>query len=220
MIFSALEVQSQTLYQNRRKKDDDTLPKLQCIAQIEKAFLEGFVQIVLINTLQPRLLGAIKQINGGDSQIHFDKQHVSDDSVSISIQEIRTAIQYLIEIVKLIEAKPFAMVVQAFISNTLASNFDKYLSVILHEALMELNKATETVTNKLEKYDYKRRNRENNLNIIEEMINDEEEVRSKGGRLNDHDDLKGTLENLYPERQTSSRFSIHNPHARFSIAHD
>ena len=37
---------------------------------------------------------------------------------------------------------------------------------------------------------------------------------------NIHDDLKSAIENLYPERQTTSRFSIHNPHARFSTNPD
>ena len=33
---------------------------------------------------------------------------------------------------------------------------------------------------------------------------------------NIYDDIRATIEHLYPQRQTTSRFSIHNPHARFS----
>jgi len=105
------------------------------------------------------------------------------------------------------------------LSDSLSKNFDKYLSLILSEALAELNKKTEAVQSKLERFDYKgRRNQANNLKVIEEIVQDEEEEKSFGGRPNDHDDLKGTIENLYPQRQTTSRFSIHNPRARFSMA--
>jgi hypothetical protein len=48
--------------------------------------------------------------------------------------EIRTTIQYLIEVVEAIQSKPFALVTYAFINNTLGSNFDRYLHPILNEA--------------------------------------------------------------------------------------
>ena len=48
--------------------------------------------------------------------------------------EIRTTVQYLIEVVEAIQSKPFALVTYAFINNTLGSNFDRYLHPILNEA--------------------------------------------------------------------------------------
>jgi len=50
----------------------------------------------------------------------------------------------------------------------------------LNDALHEINKKTETVSSKLEKYDYSKRGQ--NLKIIEEIVNDEEEAKSRGGR--------------------------------------
>lgn len=55
------------------------------------------------------------------------------------------------------------------------------------------------------------------------MIQDEDSegnVLGRDGLHTDHDDLRLTIEHLYPERQMTSRFSIHNPHARFSRNHD
>ena len=55
------------------------------------------------------------------------------------------------------------------------------------------------------------------------MIQDEDSESNAPGRdglHTDYDDLRLTIEHLYPERQTTSRFSIHNPHARFTRNHD
>ena len=49
--------------------------------------------------------------------------------------EIRTTIQYLIEVVHQIDAKPFSAVTQAFLNNSLSSNFDKYLNPILYRTI-------------------------------------------------------------------------------------
>ena len=109
----------------------------------------------------------------------------------------------------------------AFINNTLSSNFDRYLSEILSEANVVHSK-TSYKPQDAPKPSY-RKGKKFNLQVIEEMIQDEDLESSslvQDGLLTDYDDLRLTIGNLYPERQTTSRFSIHNPHARFTRNHD
>ena len=75
------------------EKREDLQCQLQCIAQIQKAFLEGFVQIVLINTIQPKILGESKRSGDGSS---------GPSSSTETAEEIRTIMQYLIEVVEAI----------------------------------------------------------------------------------------------------------------------
>ena len=55
--------------------------------------LEGFVQIVLVNTIQPKMLGEQKRIK--------DRQLVTRTPQEVQ-EEIRTTMQYLIEVVEAI----------------------------------------------------------------------------------------------------------------------
>ena len=73
----------------RRKKREDLMVQLQCIAQIQKAFLEGYVQIVLVNMIQPKILGESRRTDGGSSS-------------TTEADECRTILQYLIEVVEAI----------------------------------------------------------------------------------------------------------------------
>ena len=65
--------------------------------------MEGFVQIVLINCFQNRLL--------------------DEDPI-----KVRTYLQYLICIIDSLDLHQFSSVTLAFLSNSLNSNFEKYLS--------------------------------------------------------------------------------------------
>lgn len=48
--------------------------------------------------------------------------------------EIRTALQYLIEMLEAMQTKPITLVTYAFLNNTLSKNFDRYLSPILRDS--------------------------------------------------------------------------------------
>ena len=117
----------------KRKKREDQRAQLQCIAQIQKAFLEGFVQLVLVGIIQSKLLGTT--ITAPEQDILSDGLTPQQaTSLAMESDEIRTCLQYLIEVVESINSKPFSLVTYAFINNTLGSNFDRYLHPILNEA--------------------------------------------------------------------------------------
>ena len=116
--------------------------------------------------------------------------------------------------IEAIQAKPFALVTYAFINNTLSNNFDRYLSDVLSEACVFASK--ENLKRRAnQKYDGDHRKGGHvKLQVIEEMVQDEDTEDHESRNI--YDDIRQTIENLYPQRQTTSRFSIHNPHARFS----
>jgi hypothetical protein len=137
----------------------------------------------------------------------------SDSSTSpltMEMTEIRTILQYLIEMLEAMQAKPITLVTYAFINNTLSRNFDRYLSQVLKEACQGAAEGARSGV-----YDFERRNL---LNL--QSLDENEEPKSNAKKMNKEDspDIKGALEDLlYPNRQTMSRFSINNPHARFSM---
>ena len=49
-IFETLNLQARRIFERRVKKEDG-FSQMQCIAEIQKAFLREYVQIVLINTI-------------------------------------------------------------------------------------------------------------------------------------------------------------------------
>ena len=100
--------------------------------------------------------------------------------------EIRTTIQYLIEVVECIQSKPFALVTYAFINNTLGSNFDRYLHPILNEACQAYHEKKDG------KYNFEGRN-------LPEIDEDDdsygEESEDMGYKVPKtvHDDIRGAL---------------------------
>lgn len=69
-IFEKLNLQAKSIYDMRVKKEDG-FNKLQCIAEIQKAFLREFIQIVLINTVQEKLLTGSPLANGAPDTASF-----------------------------------------------------------------------------------------------------------------------------------------------------
>jgi hypothetical protein len=90
-----------------KKKANDHKPHLRSIEQIQKAFLEGFISIVLIKCIQPKI--------------------IDSDRTDC---ERRTYLQYLIEVVAAIDCPSFAMVTFAYVNDSMSTNFDDYLSSI------------------------------------------------------------------------------------------
>ena len=140
-------------------------------------------------------------------------------SLAMESDEIRTIIQYLIEVIESIQVKPFALVTYAFLNNTLGSNFDRYLSPILNDACQ----AEHQEASKDGKYNFEGRK----LPSINEESDPSSEYNDSYDQnlrmpktVSNHDDMRGVLEQIYPERQSISRFSISNPNARFSMNPD
>jgi hypothetical protein len=109
--------------------------------------------------------------------------------------EIRTTIQYLIEVVEAINSKPFSLVTYAFINNTLGSNFDRYLHPILNEDCQAYQDKKDG------KYNFDAKKGMPDIS--------EEDMDSYGDEYSDtgydipktvHDDIRGALGSVYPER--------------------
>lgn len=135
--------------------------------------MESFLQNVLVRCFQPRLLNH-KQI------------------------ALRTTIQYLIEVVSAIELTPFSLVTFGFLSNTLNSNFDRYLCFNLQNVFIEQTQMTRLSTKTPEAL----------ISRLDSLLKE------------DKHDVRATLKTIFPEGRTTSRFSVANPYARFSIAPD
>jgi hypothetical protein len=91
------------------------------------------VQLVLVGIVQSKILGST--VAPVDHDVLTDGLAPQQaTSLAMESDEIRTTVQYLIEVVEAIQSKPFALVTYAFINNTLGSNFDRYLHPILNDA--------------------------------------------------------------------------------------
>ena len=115
-------------------------------------------------------------------------------SLAMESDEIRTIIQYLIEVVEAINSKPFALVTYAFINNTLGSNFDRYLNPILNEACQAYQDKKDGKYN----FDGKKM-----PDISEEDMDSYDDQYSDTGYglpKTVHDDIRGALGSVYPER--------------------
>ena len=100
------------------------------------------------------------KILGSQSRHHMSSgERDSDTSTSpltIEMTEIRTILQYLIEMLEAMQAKPITLVTYAFINNTLSKNFDRYLSPILKESCQGAAEGAKSGV-----YDFERRNQLN-----------------------------------------------------------
>ena len=235
-IFEKLNLQAKSIHDMRVKKEDG-FNKLMCIAEIQKALLREYIQIVLINTIQEKLLVGSPLANGAADTTTFSQMNDLATLSNYESEMIRTTIQYLIEILDSLQAKPFSLVTFAFLNSTLSNNLDRYLSDILQESIRATQAATPSQSvghQVLEKYDYQKRNKQN-IQILDELkINVQSgDPMAQGGsnvhkmesstildQLHNEDNVRNMVERLYPERQTVSRFSLKNPNARFTQTHD
>lgn len=163
-IFASLDLQAKKLHEQRRRALDFQ-SQLRSIAIIEKAFLESYVQIVLIDCFQEKFLDGSKE-------------------------EVRTHLQYLVEIVALIEVRQFSLVTFSFLDNSLSPNFDRYISDHLR------------------------------FKPPQQWAPAEGQARKSHAKIDGvrNVDLRETIRNLYPEQDTTSKFSICNPYARFTMS--
>ena len=114
--------------------------------------MEGFVQIVLIDFIQGRLLGSSGRHFGVN---HRERESDSSSSpIATEMTEIRTVLQYLIEMLEAMQTKPITLVTYAFLNNTLSKNFDRYLSPILRDSCQ----GAAAGQSKSGVYDFERRN--------------------------------------------------------------
>lgn len=101
--------------------------------------------------------------------------------------EIRTALQYLIEMLEAMQTKPITLVTYAFLNNTLSKNFDRYLSPILRDSCQ----GSGTAQSKSGVYDFERRNI---INLS--RVDGSDEPGSGVKHVNNSPDIKNALEDL------------------------
>lgn len=126
--------------------------------------MREYVQIVLINTIQSKFLTGSSLSAGGTDTLNFSGLNELANISNSDTEQIRTTIQYLIEILDAVSARPFALVTFAFINNSLSTSLDKYLSEILQEsqrATSTSNSAPGLGMKPNERYDYQNRNKVN-----------------------------------------------------------
>ena len=112
------------------------------------------------------------------------------------MEKIRTMIQYLIETIENIRCPAISAVTFAFLSDNLSNNFDDYLN-------QEILKVSQITKAEEESSDDKL------LEVVEVQDDIDSPLR-----------LDHQVNGLFPQKETTSRFSIHNPRARFTTAHE
>ena len=105
-------------------------------------------------------------------------------------------IQYLIETIENIRCPAISAVTFAFLSDTLSKNFDDYLNQKILKVSQNMGAE-------------KKSSDEKSLEVVE--VPDDIDCPLR---------IESQVNSLFPQRETTSRFSIRNPRARFSTAHE
>lgn len=105
-------------------------------------------------------------------------------------------LQYLIQTIQNISCPAISSVTFAFLSNTISNNFDDYLN----QTILKMSQIDP-----------------------EEEINEDEYVPKKKqdpANFDDSGDIDNQVNGLFPNKDKISRFSVHNPLARFTTNAD
>lgn len=112
------------------------------------------------------------------------------------MEKIRTMIQYLIETIENIRCPAISAVTFAFLSNTLSKNFDDYLN----QKILSVSQTGEAEEKSSD---------EKSLEVVEVPDDIDSPLR-----------IASQMNSLFPQQESTSRFSIRNPRARFTTAHE